>query len=240
MLADSVYHQPRTIAVFNSLELKEWFDRLGYQFESSYVFSPKLDPDIAKHLDDASRDSKRENLLIFYGRPGIPRNCFALIINALNLLLKQHPEVSKDWKILSIGSNIGKIKLSDGQELQTAGKMTLDDYAALMHKAKIGISLMCSPHPSYPPLEMAAFGVHTITNSFITKNLGDVPNISSMDSLTYQGLADEIWTAITAGDESVRNSAMPERYKHYLHYADFYDGIIEPVAKELIDDATER
>ncbi len=54
LLADSIYHQPNTIAVFNSVELKDWFDRLGYGFTSSYVFSPKLDPDIAKHLHDVT------------------------------------------------------------------------------------------------------------------------------------------------------------------------------------------
>ena len=100
LLADSIYHQPNTIAVFNSVELKDWFDRLGYGFTSSYVFSPKLDPDIAKHLHDVPADHAHEKLLVFYGRPSIPRNCFPLIVNALNLLLTQHPEVSREWKIL--------------------------------------------------------------------------------------------------------------------------------------------
>ncbi len=237
LLADSVYHQPNTIAVFNSIELKDWFDRLGYRFNASHVFTPKLDPDIAKHLHDVPASHPREKLLVFYGRPSIPRNCFPLIINALNLLLSQHPEVSREWELLSIGSDIGKITLSDGQRLQSAGKMTLDDYAALMHRASVGVSLMCSPHPSYPPLEMAAFGITTITNSFVTKDLGDVPHITSLDSLSIKGLADAIWQAMHTDSHAEDNLPYPPNYAHYLEYTDFFDGIIPRITRTILDDA---
>ena len=53
-----------------------------------------------------------------------------------------------------------------------------------MLKAKIGISLMESPHPSYPPLEMAIFGVKVITNDYEAKNLSvrnkNIINIKSI------------------------------------------------------------
>ena len=38
-----------------------------------------------------------------------------------------------------------------------------------MKRASIGISLMESPHPSYPPIEMALFGVNVITNIYESK-----------------------------------------------------------------------
>lgn len=233
MLAESTYHHPDTIAVFNSIELREWFELLGYTFDASYSFTPKLDPDIAKHLKDVPVDHTRDKTLIFYGRPYVPRNCFSLVINALNTLLTDHPEVSEKWNILSIGSPICKLKLADGQRLQTAGKMTLDNYATLMHRASIGVSLMCSPHPSYPPLEMAAFGVRTITNSFVTKNLGDIPNITSLESVTIQKLADAIWDLMNS-ETTKPTKAWPDRYAHYLHYTDFFDNIISAVAHELL------
>ena len=44
-------------------------------------------------------------------------------------------------------------------------------YAALLAQAHVGISLMASPHPSYPPLEMATCGAYTITNDFANKRL---------------------------------------------------------------------
>ncbi len=49
---------------------------------------------------------------------------------------------------------------------------------------------MCSPHPSYPPLEMATFGVKTITNSFECKDLSSFsPNIISVNNLNFYNLA---------------------------------------------------
>ena len=38
----------------------------------------------------------------------------------------------------------------------------------------IGISLMVSPHPSYPPLEMAHLGMLVLTNGFGAKDLVDL------------------------------------------------------------------
>ena len=40
-----------------------------------------------------------------------------------------------------------------------------------MFTSYAGISLMVSPHPSYPPLEMSTFGVRTITNQYENKDL---------------------------------------------------------------------
>lgn len=42
----------------------------------------------------------------------------------------------------------------------------LDTYA--------GISLMSSPHPSYPPLEMSVFGIKVITNNYSNKDLSSL------------------------------------------------------------------
>ncbi|MBP7967934.1 MAG: hypothetical protein KAZ24_00570, partial [Brachymonas sp.] len=41
-------------------------------------------------------------------------------------------------------------------------------------RTAVGLSLMVSPHPSYPPLEMAAFGARVVTNGFANKDLSTV------------------------------------------------------------------
>jgi hypothetical protein len=46
-----------------------------------------------------------------------------------------------------------------------------DDYLALLSTAHLGVSLMASPHPSYPPLEMAASGLVVVTNRWGPKDL---------------------------------------------------------------------
>jgi hypothetical protein len=44
-----------------------------------------------------------------------------------------------------------------------------DRYAALLRSCDVGLSLMLSPHTSYPPLEMAACGASVVTNTFANK-----------------------------------------------------------------------
>ena len=65
-------------------------------------------------------------------------------------------------------------------------KLSLKSYAELMKKSSIGISLMESPHPSYPPIEMALFGVNVITNTYESKDLSkrnkNIYNLSKMNA----------------------------------------------------------
>ena len=53
----------------------------------------------------------------------------------------------------------------------------------------MGVSLMESPHPSYPPLEMASSGCITVTNCYESKSLENrSENIVSLDELSPTGL----------------------------------------------------
>ena len=64
------------------------------------------------------------------------------------------------------------------------GKLTLQEYAKTLEESYAGISLMASPHPSYPPLEMSVFGVKVITNTFANKDLKDFnSNIVSLNNI---------------------------------------------------------
>jgi O-antigen biosynthesis protein len=52
------------------------------------------------------------------------------------------------------------------------GVLSWDAYLELLATAHLGVSLMASPHPSYPPLEMAASGLVVVTNRWGPKDLG--------------------------------------------------------------------
>jgi O-antigen biosynthesis protein len=48
-----------------------------------------------------------------------------------------------------------------------------------------------SPHPSYPPLEMASFGVKVITNDYDSKNLSETNNnIYSLREISTKTLSE--------------------------------------------------
>ena len=84
------------------------------------------------------------------------------------------------------------------QNAAVGGKASLEDYADYLNQALVGVSLMISPHPSYPPLEMAEAGLATITNAYAGKDLRRrFENIVSLTHLDPRSLADAIEETVT-------------------------------------------
>ncbi len=180
-LADSTYRSELShIAVFNSSLLHSFFKNNNYAFDSEFVFEPVLNSKLKKGLENPAPDTKKKQILI-YGRPGVDRNVFPLIIETLKLWVWQQPGVH-DWKLLSVGEKHPDIELGNGMVLTSGGKLSLEGYVEALKESAVGISLMVSPHPSYPPLEMAMFGVGVISNTYANKELSDWhENITSIN-----------------------------------------------------------
>jgi len=51
--------------------------------------------------------------------------------------------------------------------MRSLGGLSYKKYQEVLSEADIGISLMLSPHPSYPPLEMSNMGLKVITNDYL-------------------------------------------------------------------------
>lgn len=196
MLSESTYKTGNTVAVFNSSNLKNYMDKHGYKFEKEFYFDPVLNSAMAKVLKNAPLNETRKNNILLYGRPSTSRNEFEIAVKALKILVNKY-EISKDWNFISIGEKHKDIALGNGFDLKSLGKLTLNEYSNLLLQSKLGISLMCSPHPSYPPLEMSTFGVKTITNTFECKDLSSFNgNIISVDNLNFNNLAKVLYDAI--------------------------------------------
>ena len=166
--AEETYaHGADTIAIFNSLLLRKYFEELRYSFLATYHFEPRLDSVLKRLLRPDTTKSRR---ILVYGRPSSARNCFEVICAGL----KKWAQTSRDarkWAIVSAGEKHANVPLGNGLEIQSVGKLSLPDYARMLNECAVGISLMLSPHPSYPPLEMAHSGILTITNSYRNKDL---------------------------------------------------------------------
>ena len=199
----------RCIAVFNTQLLSDYFKESGFRFSSQHVFEPALNPKLRKFLDRKEPHAVKEKLLIVYGRPTVARNAFELALSAIDLWSREYDQ-SADWKIVSIGEKHHDIRMSNKRTLRSAGKLTIDEYAHLLSRASVGLSLMISPHPSYPPLEMADFGVQVITNNFGPKNLSTrSPSIIGLDNPTSAKLAYELRAACSR--YSPRNDYPPQQ-----------------------------
>jgi hypothetical protein len=173
LLAQATYEQPlRTIALMNSQWLADYLQAQGYVFPIQRVLQPRLHPVLA-----AARSRKttfvKERIVLVYGRPSTERNAFSLIVTALRIWASQYSRAAQ-WRVVSAGEEFSSIDLGNACTLHSVGKLGIEEYADLLSRTAVGFSLMVSPHPSYPPLEMAAFGVHVVVNRFANKDLSAI------------------------------------------------------------------
>lgn len=167
------------LAVVNSMELNDFLVAQGHRFADSFVFEPKMNPRMRPFADRAATAERRREILI-YGRPQVPRNCFSIVRMGLEKWAAEDPSARR-WRLLSVGLEHRPVALPGGARIESLGKLPLEDYAERLLGAAVGLSLMASPHPSYPPLEMAHFGLRTLTNGYANKDMTRRhPNIASL------------------------------------------------------------
>lgn len=153
------------ISIINSEELYDFFKE-KFPDRASFCLPYRINPDIEANLvDDLPRD-----LLLAYARPGTPRNLYRILLAGLKQW-RTRDEEALDYKIVLAGEPVQEGDLEGLDNVEAVGKMSVADYADTLSRTAIGISFMASPHPSYPPLEMAQAGCITITNAFENKDL---------------------------------------------------------------------
>jgi hypothetical protein len=170
---------------------------MGHDFDHMHVFEPRLSAALRPFLDQVAATPRKKRILV-YGRPTENRNCFAILQRGLQIWAHRFPEFA-DWEVVSAGMAHPPVPLGGGRVLRSIGKLSLEHYAQTLCESAIGISLMASPHPSYPPLEMAHFGMRTVTNRFAEKDLSTAhDNIVSLSSARPEVLAETLADACRA------------------------------------------
>ena len=165
--------------------------------EHAVVLDPAID---RSRFFYQQRPAGRTRTLLFYARPqSAERNLFELGIAALHVAASRGVFDGAEWEFLGIGDPFAPIALDGKREIRPLPWMGYDEYAARMRSADILLSLMLSPHPSYPPLEMAATGGITVTNTFGCKTaerLAQIsPNILAAEP-TLEALVDALAAAV--------------------------------------------
>lgn len=190
MLADATYRSEyKQIAVFNSKLLSEFFKINHYEFYQEHEFDPVLNGGLKKVLEASVGEVSKKKQLLVYGRPSVERNAFNLLVAALKKWVDIQEDI-EEWEILSAGEYHLPVELGKGKELVSVGKLTIEQYAQTMLDTFAGISLMSSPHPSYPPLEMSVFGVKVITNTYANKDLSSFnENMVSLSNISPNNIA---------------------------------------------------
>ena len=197
-LALGTYRPERDIAIFNTGLLADYFRQQGLDYRRQCVFEPTLNAGLREALAAArNRDAPRRKRIVLYARPSTPRNAFELLCEGLRHW-GWHDARCSEWEVVAAGELTTDLDLGPFR-MRALGKLTLADYAQLLTESAIGVSLMISPHPSYPPLEMAAFGMGVITNAFANKDLAaNLANIRSFAGFTPEGVASALGAEVDA------------------------------------------
>jgi hypothetical protein len=126
-----------------------------YRFSQTFYVPFELNERIRERLASIPR----EPIMLVYGRPTVARNAFELICAALIIWQQRDPIRSSRWSIVFLGEDFPDSLIYPVQNARVGGKARLEDYADYLNRAPVGVSLMVSSHPSYPPLEMAQAGL---------------------------------------------------------------------------------
>jgi hypothetical protein len=124
-----------------------WFDPA---FPStSYYYEPS---DVAKRN------------FFFYARPGNLRNLFYRGIEVIGEAVEQRILDAAQWQIHFVGKDLDPAWAELPFRPVLKQNLAWADYTALVRRMDLGLSLMYTPHPSYPPLDLVASGSVVVTN----------------------------------------------------------------------------
>lgn len=127
-------------------------DRDGVWFDPAFPAAGAMPP----------RDGRRR--FFFYARPHNLRNLFWRGVEVLNAALAEGLFPAERWDLHWVGKDVPEMVLARGVVPVRAAGLSWGAYQDLVASMDAGLVLMDTPHPSYPPLDLAAAGAAVLTN----------------------------------------------------------------------------
>lgn len=154
------------------------------------------------------RDAKRQKNFFFYARPYNPRNLYWRGLEAIGRAVEEGVLDSAKWRFYFVGKAADRMVLPDGTRPEVVHDLPWAEYAGLVRRMDLGLSLMSTPHPSYPPLDLAASGAVVVTNRFGRKDslVNYSANILTAEPTTA-GLVDGLRRGVTLVEDEATRAA---------------------------------
>ena len=112
------------------------------------------------------RSVEGKKTFMFYARPHNLRNLFYFGIELIDEAIKRGILDPGQWDVRLVGKDIPDLVFSGGCVPNCSENLQWAEYAELVGTVDLGLCLMYTPHPSYPPLDLAASGAVVVTNRF--------------------------------------------------------------------------
>ncbi len=160
------------------------------------------------YYDDPSARAGGVRNFLFYARPNNLRNLYWRGLEAIADAIEDGTLAPEDWRFTFVGRDLSDVLLPRSVRPRLLENLPWPEYAELVRRAHVGMALMDTPHPSYPPLDMAASGVVAITNRFgIKRDLNCYSENIICVEPSVEGLRQGIARAVAiASDETLRSA----------------------------------
>ena len=172
-------------------------------------FEPAF-PHACYHWEDHAAAGGRQRFF-FYARPGHPRNLYARGLAAVSAAIERRILDPDRWDFVFVGHDLGDVTLPRGVKPRVLHALRWPDYAALVRRCDLGLGLMYTPHPSYPPLDLAASGAVAVTNRYGRKR--SLTQYSA-NILCVGGLLESLVEGIAQGARLAAD--LPTRRRNYV------------------------
>lgn len=162
-----------------------------------------FEPSFPKSLfHERQREPGGKKRLFFYARPHNPRNLFHIGLDIIDRAVNEGILDLEQWDIFLVGKDIPNVTFGNGYMPKRCEGLTWEAYADLAGTIDLGLCLMYTPHPSYPPFDLAASGAVVVTNKFANKQ--DLSNYSRniiCAELTTDALVDALREGVALAED---------------------------------------
>jgi hypothetical protein len=158
-----VLADPRITCVVNS---KPLFDYLFAAADPRQRAPTWFEPAFPAFLTPREQPATGKRKFIFYARPKNLRNLYYRGLEAISGAIECGHLDPSAWDFFFIGRDLEPVALPRGVRPTLIENLGWHDYQQLLRRMDLGLSLMASPHSSYPPLDLAAAGAAVVTNTF--------------------------------------------------------------------------
>lgn len=155
---------PALTCLVNSHLLLDHFQADGMMVGAT-AFEPSF-PGNLYFIDDVDASVPRRRSFFFYARPYNSRNLYWRGLEAVSAAIDEGVLNPEEWDVYFAGHGGTELVLPKGVRPIIPGPMAWIDYAAFIRRIDVGLSLMYTPHPSYPPIDIVASGGVAVTNRF--------------------------------------------------------------------------
>jgi hypothetical protein len=149
------------------------------------------------------REAGGKKRFFFYARPNNPRNLFHIGLDLIDRAVNEGVLDLAQWDIFLVGKDIPNVSFGDGYVPERCEGLDWEAYADLAGTIDLGLCLMYTPHPSYPPFDLAASGAVVVTNRFANKQ--DLSNYSAnilCADLNTDVLVDALRAGVALADDN--------------------------------------